>query len=227
MNASAPTDSARKKQLLELAYAHVLEHGLAGMSLRPLAEAVGSSPRVLLFLFGSKDALVQALLGRAREDELRMLDALHRTPRQYGPAQAGGLVWDWLADPGHRPLLTLWAEAYTCSLVDRSGPWAGFARRTVDDWLQVFAAAQEPAVRDTPEGLAERTLLLSVLRGALLDLLATDDHPRTTAAVTSHLRTLAAAAPDRSGEGQSHHETGSPGRGPQRDVAAGGAGQPA
>ncbi|WP_370127956.1 TetR family transcriptional regulator [Streptacidiphilus sp. EB103A] len=195
MNASAPTDSARKKQLLELAYAHVLEHGLAGMSLRPLAEAVGSSPRVLLFLFGSKDALVQALLGRAREDELRMLDALHLTPRQHGLAQAGELVWGWLADPGHRRLLTLWAEAYTCSLVDRSGPWAGFARRTVDDWLHVFAAAQEPALRDTPEGLAERTLLLSVLRGALLDLLATDDHSRTTAAVTAYLRVLAHPRP--------------------------------
>ena len=197
VNAPAPTDSARKRQLLELAYAHVLDHGLAGMSLRPLAEAVGSSPRVLLFLFGSKDALVQALLGRAREDELRMLDVIHRTPRQHGLAQVGELVWGWLADPGHRRLLTLWAEAYACSLVDGSGPWAGFARRTVDDWLQVFAAAQEPAIRVTPEGLAERTLLLSVLRGALLDLLATDDHSRTTAAVTSHLRNLAAGGPAR------------------------------
>jgi len=226
VNASAPTDSARKKQLLELAYAHVLEHGLAGMSLRPLAEAVGSSPRVLLFLFGSKDALVQALLGRAREDELRMLDVLHRTPRQHGLAQVGELVWGWLADPGHRRLLTLWAEAYTCSLVDSSGPWAGFAQRTVDDWLQVFAAAQEPAIRDTPEGLAERTLLLSVLRGALLDLLATDDRSRTTAAVASHLRSLAAGAPSRSGEREAHHETRTPGRGPQCDVPAGGTGQP-
>jgi AcrR family transcriptional regulator len=195
VNAPAPTDSARKRQLLELAYAHVLEHGLAGMSLRPLAEAVGSSPRVLLFLFGSKDALVRALLGRAREDELRMLDVLHRTPHQHDLAQVGELVWGWLADPVHRRLLTLWAEAYTCSLVDGPGPWDGFARQTVGDWLQVLAAAQEPADRDTPEGLAERTLLLSVLRGALLDLLATDDHPRTTAAVTSHLRGLARPRP--------------------------------
>lgn len=36
-------------------------------------------------------------------------------------------------------------------------------------------------------GQAERTLALAVLRGALLDLLATNDVDRTTAAVERHL----------------------------------------
>ncbi|WP_329376570.1 TetR/AcrR family transcriptional regulator [Streptomyces sp. NBC_01351] len=197
MPPSDRTDSARKHQLLELAYAHVLDHGLADMSLRPLAEAIGSSPRVLLFLFGSKDALVQALLARAREDETGMLGAVHRARPGHDLARAGQLVWGWLADPAHRKLLTLWVEGYSRSLTADAGPWAGFAGRTISDWLEVFAAAQPPAHRDTPEGLAERTLLLAVLRGALLDLLAAGDEPRATAAVTAHLRTLTnpAAAP--------------------------------
>jgi AcrR family transcriptional regulator len=54
----------------------VLSNGLADMSLRPLAKAIGSSPRVLLFLFGSKEGLIRALLARAREDELGYLGAL-------------------------------------------------------------------------------------------------------------------------------------------------------
>ncbi|MCX5409572.1 SRPBCC domain-containing protein [Streptomyces sp. NBC_00335] len=194
MTPSARDGSARKQQLLELAYAHVLDHGLADMSLRPLAEAIGSSPRVLLFLFGSKDALVQALLARARQDETGMLEAVHRARPEHGLARTGELVWSWLADPGHRKVLTLWVEGYARSLGDGAGPWAGFAERTIADWLEVFAAAQPPDRRDTPEGLAERTLLLSVLRGALLDLLASRDEPRTTAAVTAHLRTLEAPA---------------------------------
>lgn len=184
-------DSARKQQLLELAYAHVLDHGLADMSLRPLAEAIGSSPRVLLFLFGSKDALVQALLARARADETGMLEAVHRAGAGQDLARVGQLVWSWLADPAHRKLLVLWVEGYSRSLTADGGPWAGFAERTVRDWLEVFAAAQPPARRDTPEGLAERTLLLAVLRGSLLDLLATADEPRATAAVAAHLRSLA------------------------------------
>lgn len=193
---SARADSARKHQLLELAYAHVLDHGLADMSLRPLAEAIGSSPRVLLFLFGSKDALVQALLARARQDETGMLEAVHRARPEHSLARTGELVWSWLADPGHRKVLTLWVEGYARSLTGGAGPWAGFAERTIADWLEVFAAAQPAARRDTPEGLAERTLLLSVLRGALLDLLASRDEQRTTTAVTAHLRTLESPAAD-------------------------------
>src|SRR6201992_2724445 len=66
---TAPVSSARRDELLERAYGYVIEHGLAAMSLRPLATEIGSSPRVLLFLFGSKDGLVRALLARARADE--------------------------------------------------------------------------------------------------------------------------------------------------------------
>jgi AcrR family transcriptional regulator len=178
---SAPeaTPSARHAELLEAAYRYVLEHGLADMSLRPLAAAIGSSPRVLLFLFGSKEGLVRALLGRARADELAALNGLSRA----GLAAGVDEVWTWLAAPEHRPLLRLWAEAYARSLIEPDGPWAGFARSTVDDWLDVLAGCQRPAERDGPEGTARRTLALAVLRGALLDLMATDDEARVTAAV--------------------------------------------
>jgi hypothetical protein len=53
----------------------------------------------------------------------------------------------------------------------------------VHDWLDVLARLQPEAERDTPAGLARRTAVLAVLRGALLDLLATGDADRTTAAV--------------------------------------------
>jgi AcrR family transcriptional regulator len=184
-------------ELLEAAYRYVLEHGLADMSLRPLATAVGSSPRVLLYLFGSKDGLVRALLARARTDELRLLEQLEAAGAA-GDEAAGDdatikrvveRVWAWLADRRHRELLVLWAEAYTRSLVEPEGPWSGFARDTVQDWLAILAGAQPERHRDTAAGEAERTMLLAVLRGALLDLLATGDRVRTTAAVRHVLDT--------------------------------------
>ena len=104
-----------------------------------------------------------------------------------GLAQAVERVWSWLAAREHRPLLRLWAEAYTRSLTEPDGPWAGFARTTVTDWLGVLAAHQPAHERNSAEGRARRTLALAVLRGALLDLLATDDEPRVTAAVGHHL----------------------------------------
>ena len=181
-----PADSPRRDELLERAYAYVLEHGLVAMSLRPLAAAIGSSPRVLLYLFGSKDGLTRALLARARADELAALGTLEAGDL---PAVARAL-WDWLSAPDHRGLLALWLEGYSRSLIEPDGPWAGFARSTVDDWLALLAAAQPPRARRTRAGEAERTAALGILRGGLLDLLATGDERRVGRAVDEQLARL-------------------------------------
>ncbi len=173
-----PAASVRREELLELAYRYTLEHGVAGMSLRPLAAAIGSSPRVLLFLFGSKDQLVGALLARARADELALLDRARQGGAPADLVTVLRTTWAWLVDEQHRRLLTLWVEAYARSLVEPAGPWTGFATATVEDWLEVLHSTVPGRA-----GTAERTLVLSTLRGAFLDLLATGDTGRTTAAV--------------------------------------------
>lgn len=210
MTETARAGSPRRDELLERAYQYVLEQGLAGMSLRPLAAAIGSSPRVLLFLFGSKDGLVRAILARARAEELAFLASAGQPP-----ADLPGLVqatWRWLAGEQHRRLLTLWVEAYGRSLADPAGPWSDFAQQTVADWLALLAAAR-PAAGQPQAGTAagqppartaagqpqagaaagadaEVTLALAVLRGALLDLLATGDTTRVGAAVGQYLEWL-------------------------------------
>lgn len=193
MSSEDGNPSARKTELLEAAYEYVLRHGLGEMSLRPLAAAIGSSPRVLLYLFGSKEGLIRMLLARARSEELEFLDRVRR-------AEAGGSgelvrlaeqTWAWLAADGHRALLKLWVEAYARSLVQPDGPWAGFARATVDDWLDVFANVGDAASDVDLAARSRATVVLAVLRGALLDLLATDDVERVTTAVRSQLTALA------------------------------------
>jgi AcrR family transcriptional regulator len=180
--------SPRKDELLELAYRYVLARGLADMSLRPLAKAIGSSPRVLLFLYGSMDNLIRALLGRARADELAAIEAFQEAGRPAGLIDSALQAWQWLAAADHRHLLGLWVEAYARSLVDPGGPWGPFAEQTVQDWLGLLAGRQPPARRRTEAGAAERTAVLAVLRGAMLDLLATGDTDRTTRAVALVLR---------------------------------------
>jgi AcrR family transcriptional regulator len=179
--------SARQSELLELAYGYALAHGLADLSLRPLATAIGSSPRVLLFLFGSKDNLIRALLNRSRSDEMTMLAELRSTQPDADLATVAAHVWRWLAAPEHRDLLRLWVEGYARSLVEPSGPWADFAAATVKDWLDVLAGYQPPQHRDASQAIAQRTAVLAILRGALLDLLATGDEERVTAAVAREL----------------------------------------
>jgi AcrR family transcriptional regulator len=169
--------SARQEELLDLAYAYVLEHGIGDLSLRPLAAAIGSSPRVLLFLFGSKDGLIRALLARGRVEQLALVEHV----RSQRPDNVAVALWEWTTDPRQRPLLTLWLEAYTRSVTDPTGPWSGFATQTIADWLTVLAEAQPKS---------DPTATLVILRGGMLDLLATGDTPRVTAAVHHALRAI-------------------------------------
>lgn len=175
---------------MEAAYRYALTHGLADLSLRPLAAAIGSSPRVLLYLFDSKDALVRALLARARADELAMLQRLRDDNPGAELPEALSRIWEWVADPAHRDLLTLWLEGYARSLTDPSGPWAGFAEQTVSDWLAVLKEFQPRAERTSRDGADRRTAALAILRGALLDLIATGDADRVGGAMRQQVRLL-------------------------------------
>ena len=186
--------SPRKDELLERAYRYALEHGLADLSLRPLAAAIGSSPRVLLFLFGSKDGLVSALLARARADELAFLRRGDSEPADLAAMVTA--TWQWLAADPVRPLLTLWTEAYARSLTEPDGAWSGFASQSVSDWLTVLRSAGPAGPASDAE--ADRTLALAVLRGCLLDLLATGDTDRVNAAVARYTRMVADSHPGRS-----------------------------
>ena len=87
-------------------------------------------------------------------------------------------------------MLALWLETYARSLVEPKGPCADFARQTVEDWLDLLATRQSPRVRRSQAGVTERALALAVLRGALLDLLATGEEERNTAVVEAYLSRL-------------------------------------
>jgi AcrR family transcriptional regulator len=186
------SDSPRKRELLNAAYGYALTNGLADFALRPMAKAIGTSPRVLLFLFGSKDGLTRALLARARQDELAALATLRASQRQAGLADTGREIWAWLVAPSHRALLSLWLEGYARSLLGESGPWERFAAETVADWLALLGTRQPANRRRSKQGEADRTLLLAVLRGAMLDVLATGDTDRVTRAVERYLDNLPA-----------------------------------
>jgi AcrR family transcriptional regulator len=191
MSNSNQAPSARRTELLDKAYAYVLVHGLSDMSLRPLASAIGSSPRVLLYLFGSKDGLVRALLHRARRDEIELLSGLD--PARATMQDAARALWSWLADDRHRQLLALWVEAYGRSLIAPDGPWAQFAEQTVQDWMRLLGDPQSSARRGSRSAESQQTIVLALLRGAMLDLLAAGDAERVGAAVNAAIDQIEAA----------------------------------
>ena len=179
-----PRGSARRRELLEAAYGYALGHGLGDLSLRPLAAAIGSSPRVLLFLFGSKDGLVEALLERARADELAVLARVRGAGASGGPRAAAEALWAWLVAPEHHARSPCGSRPTRRRSSSATRRGRGFAARAVRDWLVLL---DDVGCADD----ADRTLLLAVLRGCLLDLLATGDVVRTGSAVRRYLDLIA------------------------------------
>ena len=66
----------RREELLEAATDHVLKEGLIGLTLRPLAAALGTSDRMLLYHFDNRDALVSAVVARSTERATAAVAAL-------------------------------------------------------------------------------------------------------------------------------------------------------
>jgi AcrR family transcriptional regulator len=157
-----PVDPSRRTVVLGRAAEYVLAHGLAGLSLRPLAKALGTSPRMLLYDFGSKERLIHEILAEIRRHETTLLDAEVRTLDD---------VWRWIAAPEREPFLRLFFEIY----VDALG--RDEAQPLVRDWLAYLQERWTPAVDE-----ADATLMVAVVRGLLLDRLATGDRARTDAA---------------------------------------------
>jgi AcrR family transcriptional regulator len=152
------------------------------MSLRPLARAIGTSPRVLLYLFGSKDALIREVLVLARQIEL---DAMSHLGASDDPNVELRQLWEWLADEEHRPILRLFLEAYVRSL-SHGEPWQDFATISVSEWLDILRPLSSPSTPRRDKDI-QATLTLAVIRGLFLDLAATNDVSRVTAAFRQYL----------------------------------------
>jgi AcrR family transcriptional regulator len=161
---------------------YILANGVANLSLRAIAAAVGTSHRMLLYHFGSKEHLVRAAIQEARARDVRMLT---RAIARHGPPTPPEIVhrmWRWYASPRRARFLRSAVEVWAVSLPqpprcqDFQEPVAkdlvGFAA----DWL--VAAGYSPA-----EGRARALLYVGAMRGLLLDLLATGDRARLEAAV--------------------------------------------
>jgi AcrR family transcriptional regulator len=177
VQSSAPSeDSARRAELLRALIDYSAEHGLSDVSLRPLAAAVGSSPRMLLYFFGSKEGLVREVLIRSREHQFELVDQWLHEARS--PADRIERLWQWLADPDQAGIERLFFEGYARSLPEDAGAWAGFGAASITDWLPVIDRLLDTTARRRRGGGPMPTFVLATVRGLLLDLLATGDRRR-------------------------------------------------
>ena len=163
-----------RERLLAAAVGHALDTGIADLSLRQLAAAIGTSHRMLLYHFGSREGLL-AVVTQAVEDQQRAALLESGTTTAHHARQS----WQRLSDPLLWPQERLFFELYAYALRGRPGT-GGFLDGIVESWIAP----------------AEARLGVAMVRGLLLDLLATGDRTGVTEAYERFLtRASATTAP--------------------------------
>ncbi|TPG04990.1 TetR/AcrR family transcriptional regulator [Rhodanobacter glycinis] len=172
----------RKEILVDELVGYLLEHGLSDLSLRPLAEALGTSARLLIYHFKSKEGLLAEVLD-SMQTRLRMsLGGMieRRAGQSERPLK---LFWDWAIARENYPYLKLLYELQILA-VQNPAAYGQYLQRNASNWSALIATALPEAER-TP---AMVTLLGAVFDGLFLELMSTGDRKRTTQAILQFIR---------------------------------------
>ena len=178
-------DPGRREQWTHAATDYVLQHGLIGLSLRPLAAAIGTSDRMLLYHFDTKDDLVAAILRHSNDRAIAAIEAL---PPSADLRAAVRDLWSVASSAAFEPCTRLYVEAAALGLFGRE-PYASVVREANDAWLASYVTHLTRS--GVPRPLARRaaTLIDAAFLGFQLDAPLNGGSPQRTRA----LRDLAAA----------------------------------
>lgn len=178
-----------RERLLAAAMEHVAEHGVGNLSLRGLAAALGTSHRMLIYHFGSREGLLIEVI-RAVEAQQRAALAEFLLDEDAPPAETMRRMWRRLADPALWPNERLFFEVYTQAL--QGSPHAEpLLDGIVDLWVEPLVRIAVARGEDEARARAEARLGIAVTRGLLLDLLATGDRAAVDAAMERYIEALA------------------------------------
>jgi AcrR family transcriptional regulator len=170
----------RKQDLLDDVIADLERQGIGDRSLRDIAAAVGTSHRMLIHHFGSRQGLLTEVVRRV-EDAQRLFLATLDAP----PDEIATVMWERLSDPRAWPSERLFFECYARASRGEE-PYASLLPGLVTDWLDRLAE-MGPAAADPDRAPAQARLGLALFRGLLLDLVGTGDRAGVDAAFREFL----------------------------------------
>jgi len=177
--ATDPNVGPRQK-LLDAAIDHITDHGFAEMSLRGLATAIGTSHRMLLYHFGSREALlIEIMRGFEARQQAVVADIVIKHLDE--PQRMARLIWRALSSDELLPQVRAYFEVYGQALA--AGPVAAEPlAQLLTDWLAPMEALERQRGSSPARARANVRLGAAVLRGLLLDLAATGDRKGCNAA---------------------------------------------
>ena len=178
-------DSPPKERLLAAAVDYIAANGIGDISLRKLAEALGTSHRMLIYHFGSREGLLVEVVRTVEDRQREALAELDEAPGAT-PEEVGRAMWTRLADESLWPLERLFFELYGQALQGQPHAVA-LLEGIVENWLEPGTEMALERGIPAEQARADARLGLAVVRGLLLDLLATGDRVGVDAAMERYL----------------------------------------
>jgi len=158
--------ATKSDELLDQIVEIVRRTGLAGFSLDTLAAELGTSSRMLVYYFGSKDELLGRIVNALRHDHVAAFES----------EQPGSII----------EAVDAWWSYYRANLADMQfffhlasrsfeepDKFAEFSSSAVEQWVSYFHRSLEGSGRTDEQALAR--LVLATVRGLAVDLLITRD----------------------------------------------------
>lgn len=207
---------SRREELLRATLDYLLDHGISDISLRPLAKSIGTSARLLIFHFGSKEVLLAeavAELQRRLQSSLSAIDSARVPGRDLSLLEK---FWAWATRAPNLRLLRLGYEIQIMGLAG-PGPVAKRMRQGSLDWIEMVLETFPPDKRSA----SSATIITAFFDGLALDLLTTGDRKRTSEALGEFVvlmrKSLGIATPAKISGSQAHGRRGSQKRGGKND----------
>lgn len=164
MAPSSRKPAMTRDSLLPMLAAHVLAQGLGQASLRPLARAAGTSDRMLLYHFGTKETLIAELLAYLARSYAAALDAALAGARPATRGQALARILIHARSPAMQPFMALWWEIVAGTA--RGLPGFAPAAKAMMDELLGWLEGQMP--EDDPDPGGGARYLLTMIEGTLM-----------------------------------------------------------
>lgn len=178
-------DKTPRDRLLERAIEYVTANGMGDLSLRELAAALGTSHRMLIHHFGSKERLWVAIV---REVEERQRAILAQTLPDPGRPldEAMRIWWKHISAPSLWPNERLFFELYGQAIQGRPHT-EELLDGIVENWLEPITTMNVELGIPRTVARAHARLGIAVTRGLLLDLVATGDVAGVDAAMEAFI----------------------------------------
>ncbi|GIJ31429.1 TetR/AcrR family transcriptional regulator [Verrucosispora sp. WMMD703] len=172
-----------QEALLRRVIAYFAANGVGDTSLRTLAAEIGTSHRMLIYHFGSREGLLTAMVEAVWRDQQELLDSLLREAAD-DPYDGAWRFWLRLADD--RAFAPLFFEMSAAAMQGHA--WASALRTWITFWTDRLGWFFEEVGHPTAQARIQARMAMAMTRGVLFELALTGDRATADATMAAFLQ---------------------------------------